>query len=283
MADRELLVFADLGGQPILAGRLWAKLRRDRDTATFEYDSSWLSHPNRYSLEPALALGPGPFHTGADQPLFGALGDSAPDRWGRALLRCAARRRAEALGETPRTLREIDFLMQVDDESRQGALRFAAALNGPFLAPLTPEQRVPPVIQLPKLLAAARRVSADKETAADLRLLLAPGSSLGGARPKVCVPYLDGSLAIAKFPHQSDQYDAVTWEAIALALAGKAGIEVPPRRVETINRRRVLIVERFDRRGASVRVPFLSALSMLGARDGETGSYLEWFVRRIRG
>ena len=64
-------------------------MRRDRESASFEYDRNWLSHPSRFSLDPALKLGPGPFHTMPGRVLFGALGDSAPDRWGRALMRRA--------------------------------------------------------------------------------------------------------------------------------------------------------------------------------------------------
>jgi serine/threonine-protein kinase HipA len=121
--DAEIFVYVDLAGSPILAGRLWARTRKSRETATFEYDRSWLGYPGRFSLEPALKLGPGPFHSAAGKPLFGAIGDSAPDRWGRVLMRRAGRRRAQSLTETPRTLREIDYLLMVDDEPRQGALR----------------------------------------------------------------------------------------------------------------------------------------------------------------
>ena len=93
----------------------------------------WLEDPVRFSLEPALQVGPGAFHTPADTPMFGAIGDSAPDRWGRALMRRAERRRAERAGTAPRSLQEIDFLLLVDDEARQGALRFAEKEGGPFL------------------------------------------------------------------------------------------------------------------------------------------------------
>src|ERR1700723_715523 len=123
--DREVLVYVDLQGTPYLVGRLWARVRKERESATFEYDQSWLAHPDRFSLEPALKLGPGPFHTPSDKPLFGAIGDSAPDRWGRGLMRRAERRRAEREGQAPRTLREIDYLLMVVDEERLGALRFA--------------------------------------------------------------------------------------------------------------------------------------------------------------
>lgn len=125
-----------------------------------------------------------------------ALGDSAPDRWGRVLMRRAERRRAEAAGETPRTLREIDFLLGVDDEARQGALRFKAEEEGPFLAEHD-GGRIPPVVDLPRVLAAADRIASDADVAddEDLRLLLAPGSSLGGARPR-CLRAAEGREAM---------------------------------------------------------------------------------------
>jgi serine/threonine-protein kinase HipA len=157
-------------------------VRKERESATFEYDSSWLQNPARFSLEPALRLGPGPFHTPGDLPMFGAIGDSAPDRWGRVLMRRMERRRAEREKTTPRTLREIDYLLLVDDESRQGALRFAEHEGGLFLRD-EKAKRIPPILELPKLLSASERFIEEKDTDEDLRLLIAPGSSLGGEQP----------------------------------------------------------------------------------------------------
>lgn len=271
--DREVLVYIDLNGVPYLVGRLWARTRKNREGATFEYDASWLEHRERFSLEPALTLGPGPFHTAADVPMFCAIGDSAPDRWGRALMRRMERRRAEREKQTPRTLQEIDYLLLVDDEARQGALRFAGREGGPFLREAG-AKRTPPLIELPELLSAAERVTDDKDTEEDLRLLLAPGSSLGGARPKASVRDKDGHLAIAKFPCRDDDYNTVLWEAVALELARKAGIPVPNARIETVGDKPVLVLRRFDRRDGQ-RIPFLSSMSMLDARDNETRSYME--------
>lgn len=277
--EKDVFVYVDLEGTPRLVGRLWARMRKGRESATFEYDKNWLAHADRFSLEPALKVGPGPFHTTSDKPLFGAIGDSAPDRWGRVLMRWAERRRAEHAGETPRTVREIDYLLMVDDEARQGALRFAGQEGGPFLAPFGPA-KIPPLIELPRLLSATERILNDTETDEDLRLLLAPGSSLGGARPKASVRDRDGHLAIAKFPNKGDEINAVLWEALALTLAQKAGLLVPDWRKETIAERPVLLLRRFDRAGIT-RIPFLSAMSMLGARDNEPRSYLE-FVDVLR-
>lgn len=271
--DREVLVYADLDGDSHLVGRLWARLRKDKETASFEYDSEWLKHPARFSLEPALQLGPGPFHTGTDLPMFGAIGDSAPDRWGRALMRRMERRRAEREGGPPRTLREVDYLLQVDDEVRAGALRFAETLGGPFLR-AEDAKRIPPLIELPRLLSAAEHVVADTDTDDDLQLLFAPGSSLGGARPKASVRDKDGDLAIAKFPRQDDEYNIVIWEAIAMQLARKAGLSVADSRIVTVDSKRVILLRRFDRI-QSRRTPLLSAMSMLGAKDNETHSYME--------
>jgi serine/threonine-protein kinase HipA len=277
--DREAFVYVDLHGTTHLVGRLWARMRKDREGATFEYDRSWLAHPERFSLEPALQLGPGPFHTTSDQPQFGAIGDSAPDRWGRVLMRRAERRRAERDGETPRTVREIDYLLMVDDESRQGALRFSARQGGPFLADRGP-MKIPLLIELPRLLSATEHFLSDTDSDEDLRLLLAPGSSLGGARPKASVRDRDGHLAIAKFPKKGDEVNAVLWEAVALTLAAKAGIPVSAWRIEIVAGKPVLLLRRFDRE-QGFRVPFLSAMSMLGAQDNEARSYLE-FVDILR-
>lgn len=277
--DTEVFVYVDLQNEPILVGRLWARMRRGRDSASFEYDESWLEHNDRFALEPALQLGPGPFHTPANKPIFGALGDSAPDRWGRVLMRRAERRRAEREGETPRTLREIDYLLMVNDETRQGALRFALEPDGPFLAD-TGQAAIPPLVELPRLLSAAEHVADDADSDEDLRLLLAPGSSLGGARPKASVRDQDNQLAIAKFPHKDDEIDIVRWEAVALSLAQKAGIEIPEWRLEQVGNKTVILLRRFDR-VKKRRIPFLSAMSMLDAKDNEERSYLE-FVDVLR-
>ena len=271
--DREVLVYVDLDGAPYLVGRLWTRLRKNKETATFEYDAGWLQHPARFSLEPALQLGPGPFHTAADLPMFGAIGDSAPDRWGRALMRRVERRRAEREGGPPRSVHEVDYLLLVDDEARAGALRFAETIGGPFLRQ-DDAKRIPPLIDLPRLLSAAEHVLDDKDTDEDLKLLFAPGSSLGGARPKASVREKKGDLAIAKFPRHDDEYNVVVWEAVALHLARNAGIEVPDARVEDVGGKPVIVVRRFDRTGTQ-RIPFVSAMSMLGARDNNTHSYME--------
>ncbi len=271
--ETETLVYVDLEGVTHLVGRLWTRTRRGKESASFEYDASWLERPDRFSLEPALTLDPGPFHARPGAALFGAIGDSAPDRWGRVLMRRAERRRAERVGTPPRTLRELDYLLLVDDEARQGALRFKAKADGPFLAECD-RVRIPPLLELPRLLSAADRVAAGSGTDEDLQLLLAPGSSLGGARPKASVRDRDGRLALAKFPHKDDEISAVLWEAVALKLAASAGITVSTWRIETAGDRPVLLLARFDREGET-RIPFLSALSMLDASDHEVRSYLE--------
>ncbi|TGQ35772.1 HipA domain-containing protein [Mesorhizobium sp. M00.F.Ca.ET.216.01.1.1] len=277
MMDQETLVYADLDGTSHLVGRLWAHMRKNRESATFEYAPSWLENRERFALELALQLGEGAFHTTADRFMFGSIGDSAPDHWGRALMRRAERRRAERAGEAPNTLREIDYLLAVDDEARPGALRFATKEGGPFLAHHEDTTRIPPLIELPRLLAATERIiddDDDEDEDEDLRLLLAPGSSLGGARPKASVRDRDGALIIAKFAHKDDEFNTVAWEAVALSLAARAGIATATSQFEHIAEKPVLLLRRFDRDGAT-RIPFLSAMSMLGAKDNETHSYLE--------
>jgi serine/threonine-protein kinase HipA len=273
MADQQILVYIDLKGGPFLVGRLWTRLRKARERAAFEYDRAWLEHPERFALEPALMLDPGPQHTVQDQRLFGALGDSAPDRWGRVLMRRWEQRIAEAERRPINTLMESDYLLRVDDEARQGALRFALQEGGPFLASAG-APRIPPLIELPRLLSAGQHVASETETDEELQMLLGPGSSLGGARPKALVRDRDNRLAMAKFPHPNDEYDVEKWEAVALSLASRAGIVVPDWRLETVSGKSVLLLRRFDREG-SYRTAFLSAMSMLGARDHERHNYLE--------
>lgn len=271
--DQAILVYVDLQGETSFVGRLWVHDRHGRESVSFEYDRVWLRHPRRFSLDPALQLTEGAFHSSPEKPLFGAIEDSAPDRWGRLLLRRSERRTAEKEKRNPRTLREIDFLLRVDDEARQGALRFKLEEDEPFLTTYD-TQHIPPLVSIGKLLTAATHVVQETETQEDLRLLLAPGSSLGGARPKASVRDKDGQLAIAKFPKKDDEVDTIGWEAVALSLAKKAGIRVPEWRLENVGKKRVLISRRFDRQKA-IRIPFLSAMSVLGATDNEMHSYLE--------
>ncbi len=271
--ERTIFVYIDVRGKQYLTGKLWTRVRNGRESASFEYDKNWLKSPDRFALDPALLLVPGPFHTVPNKSLFGAIGDSAPDRWGRVLMRRYERHRSVREGKPLRTLFESDFLLSVDDEARQGALRFSEKPGGPFLAEPT-EQRIPPLVELPRLLKATERVLNDTENDDDIRLLLAPGSSLGGARPKASVRDKDGTLAIAKFLHPADEVNVVLWEALALELAKQAGITVSEWKVAEIVDKRVLIIRRFDRK-LSERIPFISSMSMLEAYDHEMRSYLE--------
>jgi serine/threonine-protein kinase HipA len=181
-------------------------------------------------------------------------------------------RRARQAGETSRTLREGDFLLSVNDAARQGALRFTESGGTEFLT--SGPGGVPPLLALGKLLAAADHVQARTETERDLRALVAPGSSLGGARPKAVVWGGQGAQWVAKFPRGQDEWDVPLWEFVAFQLAGMAGISVPPSRLERIAGKNALLVGRFDRAGEE-RIPFASAMTMLGARDGDHRSYVE--------
>jgi serine/threonine-protein kinase HipA len=183
------------------------------------------------------------------------------------------RHQAKAEGRAPRTLLEADFLMLVEDQTRLGALRFRDVGAEAFQA--ADVQPVPPLVALPRLLGAARRILDDRETDQDLRLLLAPGSSLGGARPKASVLGADGALLMAKFPSQTDDWPVPVWESVAMTLAERAGVIVPPFQLRQVSRRAVFMMSRFDRAAGGHRRPFCSALTALGAADGEARSYLE--------
>ncbi len=195
--EKELFVYMDVLSEPVLVGHLWARVKGGRESASFEYSRTWLKQTNRFAIEPALSLMAGPHHTAHKKTIFGAFGDSAPDRWGRMLMRRAERIRAKNKNQTPRSLLEIDYLLGVNDFARQGAIRFSLQEDGPFLAENN-AKKIPPLIELPKLLSASEALAQDNASYDDIKLLLAPGSSLGGARPKASVLDNDGLLAIAE-------------------------------------------------------------------------------------
>ena len=262
----------DLNGRTQRVGLMRRHVRGRLDTITFEYDDAWLNNQNRFALEPALQLMPGAFSALSNQSLFGPIGDSAPDTWGRGLMRRAERFRADRENRTVRTLAEADCLLGVMDAARSGALRFRRVGEDAFQAPAN--TGVPALVELPRLLSITERIMRDEETEEDLHLIFAPGSSLGGARPKSSVIEGQGQLSIAKFPRENDEYDLERWEEVALRLAERAEIETPHHRLITVLGESVLLSRRFDRVG-DVRIPFLSALAMIGAADGERGSYPE--------
>lgn len=275
MTHKEVIVSLSLDAKTtVRVGILWFHIKGNKESASFEYDKKWLAYSERFFLEPALNLSEGSFHTPQGISLFGAIGDSSPDRWGRVLMRRSEVLRAQKEERAPRTLFEIDYLLGVNDEARQGALRFSILPHEEIFLAEKNKVSIPLLVDLPKLLSATERFIDDNETAEDLKLLLAPGSSLGGARPKASIRDKDDTLAIAKFPKKDDTFPIVAWEAVMLALAKKAHINVPSFRLEKILKKDVLIVHRFDRQGRK-RIPFLSSMSMLGARDNEQHSYLE--------
>ena len=270
--SKEIFVHIDLKGKPFFVGRLWVHTAKGRESASFEYSSEWRSSPIRFSLEPALAVGEGSFYT--DKALFGSMGDFAPDRWGRLLMERREARTAKYEKRPSRRLYESDFLLMVNDMARQGALRFSERLDGPFLA-AEGDVPIPPLVKLERLLNASDRILDRREFDEDIRDLVTPGSSIGGARPKASILDNDGNLLIAKFPSRNDDWDVVLWEFLSFRMAACAGLPVLEFRLVKALGRNVLLLKRFDRRGQKTRVPFLSAMSILEASDGDHGSYLE--------
>ena len=268
----DIEVHIDLDGRTRQVGLARRNLVRGSETVLFEYADAWLADAERFSLEPALALTRGAYAPPAGQSIFGSIGDSAPDTWGRRLMQRAERRRAEREGRAVRTLAESDYLLGVLDETRLGALRFRWEGDDIFQAPT--RNGVPALIELGRLLQVTERILRDEETEEDLQLIFAPGSSLGGARPKSSVVDQHGHLSIAKFPKETDDYSIETWEEIAFRLARRAGIATPHHELLQVAGNAVLLSRRFDRDGQR-RIPFLSAMAMTGSKDGETGSYPE--------
>jgi serine/threonine-protein kinase HipA len=180
-----------------------------------------------------------------------------------------------------RTLTEWDYLLGVHDHSRLGALRFRAGAQSPFLDN-SAVNAAPPLTSLRELQGAVRaleedRANDDAHLRAVLDQLLAPGSSLGGSRPKASVVDERGHLCVAKFPSRQDEWDVGAWEAVAHRLATQAGIRMPPVQILRFTPDgRTFISRRFDRTDRGGRVAFVSAMTLLQRTDGDRDtSYLE--------
>lgn len=272
MADILTYVYVNYKGQDIPVGRLWSYFNNGKESASFKYDESWLKNPENFELEPYLPLTEGTFHTDAKKSIFASFSDCSPDSWGRLLIKKNEEKRAENEKRARRQFNQIDYLLAVYDFSRHGALRFKQTPDGVFLSPKD-KKAIPPLVELPKLLAASEKVLDDDASYNDIRELLAPGSSLGGARPKASVIDKAGNLCIAKFPKKDDSNNNVLWEAVALTLAEKAGLNVQRWELTTALGKAVLLLKRFDRTKDGQRIPFLSAMTMLNANDGESNEY----------
>ena len=263
-------IYLDHKGETYRVARCRYVAKRGGQSSVFEYTDEWLDSPNAFALDPAnLPLDGGQIYTSSSKSaLPGALRDTAPDRWGQQLIKRAFRKQGEA-----RALSEIDYLLAITDQTRIGALRYKRADEDGFDHNLG-HYRVPPLIQLPALMNAADAVHTQTETAEDLKLLLNEGSPLGGARPKSAVVDSDGTLAIAKFPKQDDDRSIPQGEVLALRLAAKAGLQVSAARLQDVAGRSVALITRFDRREGQ-RIPFLSAMSLLGLNDGDDATYTD--------
>jgi serine/threonine-protein kinase HipA len=263
-------IYVDHGNETLLAGHCRYVAKRRGQSTVFEYTDTWLDQHDAFALDPAnLPRIRQPFYTRSDKSaLPGALRDTAPDRWGQQLIRRAFRKTGNE-----RTLSEIDYLLAITDRTRIGALRYKREGENTFDQDIGHYQ-VPPLIQLPALVDAANAVQSNTETAEDLRLLLNEGSPLGGARPKSAVVDNDGSLAIAKFPKADDDRSISHGEVLAMKLARHVGIDAAPARLIDVAGRPVALITRFDRRDGQ-RVPFLSAMSLLGLEDGDAATYID--------
>lgn len=263
-------------GPLVKVGTLFHEVARRDLPGRFAYDASWLKTPGVFMLDPRLSLWQGEQHP-VHRSGFGIFLDSAPDRWGRMLLErreaAAARRERRRVEQ----LFEMDFLLGVEDETRTGALRFRR-IEGPFLS--NSGLAVPPVSRLAELAALLRRIEEPRAESLPeferwLAMLVAPGSSLGGARPKATFREDDGSLWIAKFPARDDRYDVGAWEYVVHRLAAAAGIDVPASGLAALGEYRTFRVQRFDRSGGRRRM-YASAMTLLERSDGEAGaSYLD--------
>ncbi len=254
--------------QPVFIGILTAHQGKGRRTYTFEYDGHWLRGKDLFLLDPDIGLFSGPQFPGKKEN-FGIFLDSMPDTWGRTLMTRRAIQIAKSEDRIAPALHDLDFLLGVADKCRMGAIRFKLQPEGPFLdddrqTPVPPWTSVGALQHIAHLVESGKN---SKELHKWLIMLMAPGSSLGGARPKANVMDKNGQLWIAKFPSKNDTIDKAKWEFLAYRLAIAAGIRMSESRIEKVaGNYYTFFTRRFDRIGEE-RVHFASAMTMTGNNE----------------
>lgn len=265
-------------------GKLYSSRLKGRELFSFEYDKQWLKHQAVQILDPGLQLYSGLHYLNEEQSNFGIFLDSSPDRWGRILMRRREAALARKEEREEQKLFETDYLLGVFDEHRMGAIRFKLHEGGPFINN-NREMAAPPWTSLRELEQVSLRleqddVMDDPDYLRWLSMLIAPGASLGGARPKASILDDKGALWIAKFPSRNDQGDIGGWEIVTYELAIAAGINMAESRAQKFSSTHyTFLTKRFDRTETGERVHFASAMTMLGYTDGQDHadgiSYLE--------
>lgn len=269
---------------PFLMGTLHASLSRGKEIFSFEYAEAWLKSRFSLQLDPDLGFYSGPQYPKENRANFGLFLDSSPDRWGRVLMRRREEQCAREEKRSPQTLLESDYLLGVYDRHRMGALRFRESIEGPFLDD-SKDMASPPWTSLSELEHASLALEKDHaETninyAKWLRLLVAPGGSLGGARPKASVVDQQRQLWIAKFPSRQDDIDIGAWELVVHRLAEKAKLNVSEAQCRQFkSKHHTFLTKRFDRTKEGRRIHFASSMTLLGRGDGDDAhagvSYLD--------
>jgi serine/threonine-protein kinase HipA len=272
-------------------GVLNATPGRGKEIFSFEYNHDWLRHNKASHLDPSLQLFQGTQYAPQGQENFGIFLDSSPDRWGRFLMNRREAQLAREEQRKERTLLESDYLLGVYDEHRIGALRFRTDPQGPFLDNNT-KQASPPWTSLRELEHASLELEKDDAEKNPgyskwLQMLIAPGGSLGGTRPKASVVDEKKHLWIAKFPSGNDESDIGAWEMLVYKLAQRAKIIMAEAKLQKFSsRHHTFLSKRFDRTQSGERIHFASAMTLLMRSDGDDAShgvsYLELaeFIRR---
>jgi serine/threonine-protein kinase HipA len=257
-----------------LMGFLTSQRVRGKEIFSFEYSESWMNHQNPIlSLDPHLGFYKGKQYLPEEKSNFGIFLDSSPDRWGRLLMRRREAWQAKEERRDERTLFESDFLLGVFDGHRMGGLRFKLTEDGPFMNDQK-KMATPPWASLRELEHASLQLERDDamndpEYAQWLNVLIDPGSSLGGARPKASVVDDKEHLWIAKFPSSRDEKNAGAWEMVLHELAKACGIHVSEARLQKFSsKHHTFLSKRFDRTEDQKRIHFASAMTLLGLQDG---------------
>jgi serine/threonine-protein kinase HipA len=261
-------------------GKLSVQQVKGRKAFSFSYHQEWINSHEQHLIDPDIT-----WFTGQQFPNrkenFGVFLDSMPDSWGRNLMRRRTALYARDQKRPIPVLTDIDYLLGVHDFCRMGALRFKSDPEGDFLDndPVSP---APPWTTIRELQHSAEWLESGMDTPEAqkwLAVLVAPGSSLGGARPKANIMDQDSHLWIAKFPSKNDTYNKGAWEYLAYRLALQAGIMMAESRIEKVSGNYdTFFTRRFDR-DKNQRIHFASAMTMTGKNEelirDTTPSYLD--------
>jgi serine/threonine-protein kinase HipA len=245
---------------PRLVGTLrWVRRAQQQQAGvSLRYSAEWLA--TGFALSEDLPLRDAEFMPAEADAAAGAVDDARPDRWGERVIRLLIK---------PQRLSTLDYLYFAGDD------RFGGLGVSTSDAVYAPHQHgtLPQFADVQQVHDLVRRVEAGEMLAEPLRHWVAPGATLGGAKPKALLA-MDGAQWVLKFAEAGEVCDSGLVEHACMTLALQAGIDVcetrPIAYQQGSNIRHAVAVRRFDRL-ADQRLHAVSANVALRAEGVDYG------------